>query len=84
MLERVRLEEEKQDLRTLAALTEDLFAACPQHPHGGTPLSVTNSRGRDSMTSSGLCGYQAPKWDIDTHMQMIHPCTENKICKQES
>lgn len=66
MLERLRLEEVKQDLRTLAALTEDLFPACPQHPHGGTHLSVTNSRGSDSMTSSGLCGYQAPKRDTDT------------------
>lgn len=68
MLERVRLEEVNQDLRTIAVLSEDLFPACPQHPHGGTHLSVTNSRGHDSMTSSGLCGYQAPKWGTDTQI----------------
>ena len=61
MLERVKVEEMKQDLRTLAALTEDLSAACFWHLHGGTSLSLTNSRGCDAMTSSGLCGYQAPK-----------------------
>lgn len=68
MSERVRLEEVNQDLRTLAALSEDLFPACPQHPCVGTQLSVTNSRGHDLMTSSGLCEYQAPKWDTDTQI----------------